>query len=364
MIDFDLVLRQHGAGSPAARELARAFLEKMGESSRFVMGRNEEAIACAGITRIDGLVDDSAPSGTMWNGLPVVGTEALPMGAIVANCSSAIRPVSAHARIEAKSGVRVVAYSDLVREDARLPLAAFVASTRADLLANAGRWRELELRLRDEASRRVLESIVLYRMTGDYGHMSGFSVRFDEQYFDPITRIADSRVFVDCGGYDGDTVRGYVGRVRDYKRVYMFEPSPENVAAARGRLQSMRQIEIIPAAVSDSAGTLAFDPGAGSASRVADSGGIKVDVVTIDEAVDEPVDFIKMDLEGWERHALVGARRHIVSDHPKLAIAVYHRPDDFWSIPEYVLGLRPDYDLYLRHYSEGWSETVMYFIPH
>ena len=58
-----------------------------------------------------------------------------------------------------------------------------------------------------------------------------------------------------------------------------------------------------------------------------------------------------------------GARRHILKDHPKLAISVYRHPSDFWRIPEYVLGLREDYSIYLRHYSEGWSETVMYFIP-
>ena len=46
-----------------------------------------------------------------------------------------------------------------------------------------------------------------------------------------------------------------------------------------------------------------------------------------------------------------------------LAIAVYHDIVDFWRIPEYVLSLRPNYQIYLRHYTEGWSETVMYFVP-
>jgi hypothetical protein len=71
-----------------------------------------------------------------------------------------------------------------------------------------------------------------------------------------------------------------------------------------------------------------------------------------------------MDLEGWELRALNGAKRHIVEDHPKLAVAVYHDAPDFWRAREYVANLRTDYTIYLRHYSEGWSETVMYFIPH
>ena len=61
--------------------------------------------------------------------------------------------------------------------------------------------------------------------------------------------------------------------------------------------------------------------------------------------------------------ALQGAQGHIKNGHPILAIAVYHTVSDFWRIPEYVLSLRPDYRIFLRHYTEGWSETVMYFIP-
>jgi hypothetical protein len=61
--------------------------------------------------------------------------------------------------------------------------------------------------------------------------------------------------------------------------------------------------------------------------------------------------------------ALDGARRHIERDHPKLAIAVYHRASDFWKIPEFILGIHKDYQVYLRHYTEGWIETLMYFVP-
>ncbi len=37
--------------------------------------------------------------------------------------------------------------------------------------------------------------------------------------------------------------------------------------------------------------------------------------------------------------------------------------DDFWRIPEQVLSYRDDYNIFLRHYTEGVSETVMFFIP-
>jgi len=48
---------------------------------------------------------------------------------------------------------------------------------------------------------------------------------------------------------------------------------------------------------------------------------------------------------------------------PKMAISAYHQKDDFWKIPEKILNIRSDYDIYLRHYTEGIVETVMFFIP-
>ncbi|MBO5118814.1 hypothetical protein J6B78_02715, partial [Methanocorpusculum sp.] len=64
--------------------------------------------------------------------------------------------------------------------------------------------------------------------------------------------------------------------------------------------------------------------------------------------------------------ALKGARNHILAEKPKLAICVYHKPDDLWEIPEYILSLNPKYKLYLRQYMFGngenpW-ETVLYAV--
>ena len=70
-----------------------------------------------------------------------------------------------------------------------------------------------------------------------------------------------------------------------------------------------------------------------------------------------------MDLECWELKAMQGAKKHIIEDKPKLAIAVYHNASDFWQVFEYVTSLRRDYRVFLRHYTEGWSETVMYCVP-
>lgn len=125
-----------------------------------------------------------------------------------------------------------------------------------------------------------------------------------------------------------------------------------------------RGIDFRPVGLSDTNGNLHFNSNAGSASSVTQDGSAEtISVVTLDsELSGESISFIKMDLEGWEMNALRGAEATIRNNKPKLAIAVYHAAKDFREIPQYLLSINPEYKIYLRHYTQGWSETVMYFL--
>lgn len=87
-------------------------------------------------------------------------------------------------------------------------------------------------------------------------------------------------------------------------------------------------------------------------------------VTTIDEFVNvnniPKVDFIKMDIEGFELKALKGARQTIEKFKPKLAICAYHQPQDFYEISKYVNSLDLGYSFYFDHYTIFNEETVLY----
>jgi len=167
----------------------------------------------------------------------------------------------------------------------------------------------------------------------------------------------------DGGGFNGDTANKFCLRYPDYRKIFFFEPSYTNIKAARDMLRNQRDVEFIQMGLSNTLGTSYFDSHAGSASAISDHGSEKIDVTCLDQHISDTITFIKMDLEGWELLALRGAVNHIVRDHPTLAISVYHKAGDFWRIYEFVTQVRNDYKVYLRYYSEGWSETVMFFVP-
>lgn len=77
----------------------------------------------------------------------------------------------------------------------------------------------------------------------------------------------------------------------------------------------------------------------------------------------DKVTYIKMDIEGSELKALEGAQNIIKKYVPRLAICIYHKPEDIILIEEYILSMNSDYHFYIRHYASNMWETVLYAVP-
>lgn len=347
---------------PGKQDRASRFLMLAPDFTRFVVGRNEQSAEVAALVSLDGLVDDFAKGAGTWNGLKVVAAAQLPKDAVVLNCSTSISPVDVIETMSALPIMGVLNINELIHAaGGRIKWPQFVIGQRSDYRDHQDEWGGLFERLEDEESKQTLLDILRYRLTADADFMGGYQVRLKEQYFEEFLGLREE-VFVDAGGFDGDTTDEFCRRYPDYRKVFLFEPSESNMAAARDRLKGVRDIEFMQEGLSDSDGELSFDPDSGSASSVSSASDKRIKVTTLDQAVKQPVSFIKMDLEGWELKALAGCRRHILEDKPKLAISVYHSASDFRAIPRFVLSLNPDYRVFLRHYTQGWSETVMFFV--
>ena len=110
----------------------------------------------------------------------------------------------------------------------------------------------------------------------------------------------------------------------------------------------------------DKATVLKFRMNGTSDSTISDDGDVEISVDTIDNMCDLRPTFVKMDIEGAEYKALCGAEKTIIKNKPKQAISVYHKPEDIIELPKLLLKYNPDYKFWIRHYSFGENETVLY----
>ncbi len=347
--------------APGNQDLAHNFLDHAFVAKRFVIGKNEQSREIAALVSLDGVIDDSAKKNQQWMGIPVVSSREVPSDAIVVNCSTSISPVSVRNNLKALNLKHVLGVNELIyASSGKMNWPGFVLQQREDYENNSTDWANLYLSLEDDESKKTLLDVLLFRLTANIDYMQDYEVRIKDQYLEDFMHY-DREIFVDAGGFDGDTTEEFCRRYPNYQHVYFFEPSQRNMNAAKQRLQSMANIEFKEIGLSDVSGELSFNADSGSASSVSLDGTETISVTTLDEAIPGPVSFIKMDLEGWEMNALSGSVLHIKEFSPKLAISVYHSSRDFLRVPEFIKSINRDYKIYLRHYTQGWSETVMFF---
>lgn len=201
--------------------------------------------------------------------------------------------------------------------------------------------------------------------SSDYGVRSAFG----NIYFDlPQLECGEEEVFIDAGSFNGESTLGFIdwcGK-QGYKKVYAFEPLEDGCALTRQNLCGCHDIELLKCVLGEKDGTMGFmqrDGIMGSQAVSESAGGTVMDMRSIDSVLKgERATFIKMDIEGSELAALKGARKTLEQYKPKLAISLYHKPEDILDIPEYILSVRPDYKLYLRQYSNMFLDLVLYAV--
>jgi len=346
---------------PEAKNFCNLFLNETA-IPRYVFGRNEYAASIANFVDVTGFIDEFTNKKS-YLGKPVVKIADLPKDSMVVSAVVLGRPLIALNKLKSNglNGLDYFAflkYSGLAFKEIEV-----LYKGKEDIKINRDKYEWVYNRLKDETSKHVLEKLLNFRFSYDLNYMKGFKHTPDRQYFEDFLGLKPGEVFVDGGGFDGQTVINLIERCPDYQSIYFFEPDPKNVIIARNNLSEYPNIYFYTLGLAESKKTLRFGSGAGAASKICETGDIEIQVDSIDNLINEPISFIKMDIEGSEEIAIEGAKNHIRNDHPKLAICCYHKFDDIWKIPEQVLAIRDDYAIYLRHYTEGTTETVIYFIP-
>lgn len=227
---------------------------------------------------------------------------------------------------------------------------------------NKSRLKQVYDLLSDGLSKKAFEYTVRYKITGDIKYLFDCESGAAEAY-KSIIRPQCGDSFLDIGAYTGDTVREFVSHCPDYGRIIAVEPDGKTYSKLCANTANLHNIELHNIAVYSEDTRLPFEKSGGRQSKIGASG----DMITC-RSVDGilgggSVDYIKIDVEGFEREAILGARDTILRHKPKLCVSAYHRGEDYFAIPEAVLSIRDDYKLYMRHfpYVPAW-DTSFYFV--
>ena len=220
----------------------------------------------------------------------------------------------------------------------------------------------------DEESLATYRSNIVWRAKGDPTHIPYPPPQ--KTYFPPdIFRLIPEEVFVDCGAFDGDTIRlvhSLVGS--NFKAIHSIEADSVSMQKLGTYLSTLpadvtSKIYMLDCAIGAERSVLRFSMSGDLTSKVEDVG-VDVPCIPLDELfAQESTTLIKMDIEGAEYGALLGAIAIIKRDHPILAICVYHTQSDIWRIPLLIRSIDSGYSLFLRSYDGDGLQTVVYAVP-
>ncbi len=204
----------------------------------------------------------------------------------------------------------------------------------------------------DERSRSIFADAVNFRLTGKMKYLSDTepSSATLKELFDGV-RV---ETVLDCGAYKGDSTEIFA-QILHPKKIYAAEADPKTYLKLCTYAERETRSSVIPvnAVIGSECGSVDYifsgSRGSGESGQNRRAKMTKINAKTIDSLLDGvPVDLIKLDVEGNEEKALNGAAKTILRFEPSLAVSLYHKTDDLYSLIIKVHEMLPQHELYLR----------------
>lgn len=227
-------------------------------------------------------------------------------------------------------------------------------------------------KLLDAKSREVYFGLLMNRLTGSEDFLTLIASPLSEIYFECVNRHRPDAIFCDGGALDGrDTKNFFRNFGENAKFAHVFEPSDVNADQTEANLEEelAGRFKVHRAAIGEASGwtklTGFSDKGYMDPSDITTTMGdnSNIRVGTIDELAGD-ANVIKLEVEGAEKSALIGATNTIRTRRPDLIVSAYHTADDFLVLPA-AIGDRTDddYTWKLRHHTLCFSHSVFYVVP-
>jgi FkbM family methyltransferase len=141
---------------------------------------------------------------------------------------------------------------------------------------------------------------------------------------------------------------------RGVKRVYAFEPSQTALYYLKENIKVndlVNKVVICEYGLSFDSSKVRFEEnaenfGGGKITSTIQNLHSFINTITLDSYLKERVDFIKADIEGFERYMLIGASKSISKYSPRISICTYHFHYDKHLLQDIVSFINSDYKIY------------------
>ena len=233
-------------------------------------------------------------------------------------------------------------------------------------LENVNKVRELWA---DEQSVLVFDNVIKYKLTGKIEYLFECDTEPSEA-FENLLNAKEFEYVADLGAYNGDTARELIKYSQKLKEIHAFEPDSRTFKKLSAYAEGETECKVIPynLAAWSKQEILVFgaegnrNSGVGTVNVNAKTAKLtEVMAQSLDNVLDfeaiNKFDYIKFDVEGAEKEALIGCYETIEKYSPKLLVSVYHKSEDIFALPLLIHERFPDYKLYLRKfkYIPAWD---------
>lgn len=225
--------------------------------------------------------------------------------------------------------------------------------------------------LDDNNSKEYVMNTILNRLTRNPIYLrKNMNIISPYEYADKIVLNKGDSI-IDCGAYTGDTAEIFLRKLDGECRVYCVEPFRESYD------KLVENIKL--KGISDRVGCFNFavsdkktvdlircnEEEVHMSANLRNSCGKLWNKINIDRVDNifsdiDKVDFIKMDIEGEEVKALLGAENIIKKFKPRMMISAYHLIEHVWEIPQLIKKIEPNYKIYAGHQPYAPFEIEFY----
>lgn len=213
--------------------------------------------------------------------------------------------------------------------------------------------------LADDTSKQLFSDIIRYKITGNIAFLrKAISPQNCEKDLLDFNRY---QTFIDCGAYNGDTARKFISDCENASKVYAIEPDRKNFKKLLAYAESEDRATVIPCNFGTwhEQSVAEFTVGGNRNSAIGTQNLKKTEPVELNtvDSLKATADYIKYDVEGAEKEAILGSVETINASYPDMLVSLYHRSEDLYTLPLLINELFPEYKLYLRRfeYVPAWD---------